>query len=264
MDRPPKRRKMAMSGHNPTVISGTQSLNLPTFSGKVVKDDINPSNFVEWIETCCKAVGRDANEMSERHSKRMATSSHNPKVISGQDANDVCMVMYLTRRSNATNWWRSWKRRRIKEPFRIDVLKRATSSLAEASKSEFIHKEQNKIFYFEEKSNIQNPNELDLEDEEIAVINQRRIKAGHNVNHCNTSTKWTRKAIKDHSQEKQMESDSSDQVLSFVFDKDLEKDLITKIHSHPFHDEIVDLFVKATIKVKLTKCCMILATVSFV
>ena len=41
----------------------------------------------------------------------------------------------------------------LKEPIRTDVLKRGTSSLAEAlkeaSKSELIHKEQNKIFYFE-------------------------------------------------------------------------------------------------------------------
>jgi len=326
-------KMMATAGQNPMVISGIRHFKLPTFSGGVVKDDLNPLDFVERIETYCKATGRDAN--------------------------DKCMVMHLALWGNATIWWRSLKRRGInpgiwdevkyeflrtyaptitginaigqleqkgiesvndyfgrldqiieemmsttmlqgseqhggetvrnhiqmylfigglKEPIRTDVLKRGTSSLAEAlkeaSKSELIHKEQNKIFYFEEKARAQNPNELDLEDEEIAAINQRRIrmgkkpfrehnplkiecyncnKMGHIAKYCNAPRRWTNKAVKESSQDDQKESDSSDQVLSIAIDLDLERDLINKIDTHPFHNEIFEMaiqsrpFVKATI-----------------
>jgi Retrotransposon gag protein/Zinc knuckle len=222
-----------------TVVTGTRSLKLPTFSGGVEKDDLNPQDFVERIETYCQAMKRDQN--------------------------DECTEMHLALRGNATIWWRTLKRRGIntnlwaevrkeflqtyaptitgqtahaigqleqkgtesvndyfgrldqiveemmtsliltptqasggevtrnhiqkylfigglKESIRTDVLKATPSSLTEAlreaSKSELIHKKQNqtKIFAIEDETDDQN--EMDLDDEEIAAINNRRMRMG--------------------------------------------------------------------------------------
>ena len=221
----------------PTVVTGTRNLKLPTFSGGVDKDDLNPRDFVERIETYCQATKRDPN--------------------------DECIEMHLALRGNATIWWRTLKRRGIntnlwtevkaeflqtyaptitgqtahaigqleqrsmesvndyfgrldqiveemmasltltqsqnaggeaarnhiqkylfigglRESLRLDVLKAKTISLAdalkEASKSELIHKKQGKIFSIEEE--LEESNEPDLDDEEIAAINHRRMKMG--------------------------------------------------------------------------------------
>jgi hypothetical protein len=40
----------------------TRSLKLPTFSGGVEKDDLSPQDFVERIETYCKAMKRDVDD----------------------------------------------------------------------------------------------------------------------------------------------------------------------------------------------------------
>jgi len=68
----------------------------------------------------------------------------------------------------------------LRESLRLDVLKAKTISLAdalkEASKSELIHKKQGKIFSIEEE--LEESNEPDLDDEEIAAINHRRMKMG--------------------------------------------------------------------------------------
>jgi hypothetical protein len=68
----------------------------------------------------------------------------------------------------------------LRESLRADVLKVTTLNLSdalkEASKSELIHKKQNKVF------SIGNENdevtEMDLDDDEIAAINQRRMRMG--------------------------------------------------------------------------------------
>jgi Retrotransposon gag protein/Zinc knuckle len=68
----------------------------------------------------------------------------------------------------------------LKESIRTDVQKTTASSLAEAlkeaSKSELIHKKQNKIFAIGEEDDAQT--DLDLDDDEIAAINQRRYRMG--------------------------------------------------------------------------------------
>ena len=68
----------------------------------------------------------------------------------------------------------------LRESLRTDVLKVTTSSLAdalkEASKSELIHKKQNKIFSIED--DMEELLEIDLEDDEIMAINQRRKRLG--------------------------------------------------------------------------------------
>jgi hypothetical protein len=70
----------------------------------------------------------------------------------------------------------------LKESIRTDVLKATPSSLTEAlreaSKSELIHKKQNqtKIFAIEDETDDQY--EIDLDEEEIAAINNRRMKMG--------------------------------------------------------------------------------------
>ena len=219
-----------------TVVTGTRSLKLPTFSGGVEKDDLNPQDFVERIEAYCKATKRDAN--------------------------DECTEMHLALRGNAMIWWRTLKRRGIntniwnevkaeflqtyaptitgqtahaigqleqksgetvndyfgrldqiveemmasltlsgshqegkeltrnhiqkylfigglRESLRMDVLKTTTTSLAEAlkeaSKSELIHKKQGKIFAIEDETD--DPPE-DLDEDDIAAINQKRMKMG--------------------------------------------------------------------------------------
>ena len=68
---------------------------LPTFSGGVEKDDLNPQDFVERIETYCQAMKRDPN--------------------------DECTEMHLALRGNATIWWRTLKRRGINTKIWNDV-----------------------------------------------------------------------------------------------------------------------------------------------
>ena len=222
-----------------TVVTGTRSLKLPTFSGGVEKDDLNPQDFVERIETYCQAMKRDPN--------------------------DECTEMHLALRGNATIWWRTLKRRGIntkvwadvkteflqtyaptitgqtahaigqreqkgtesvndyfgrldqiieemmtsliltpaqstggevtrnhiqkylfigglKESIRTDVLKATppslTEALREASKSELIHKKQNQTKIFAIEDELDDQYEIDLDEEEIAAINNRRMKMG--------------------------------------------------------------------------------------
>jgi hypothetical protein len=82
-----ERRRMALAnqGATPTVVKCTRSLKLPTFSGGLEKDDLSPLNFVEQIETYCKATKRDIN--------------------------DECTEMYLALRGNTMFWWKMLKRR---------------------------------------------------------------------------------------------------------------------------------------------------------
>ena len=68
----------------------------------------------------------------------------------------------------------------LREPIRTDVLKEATPTLAaalkEASKSELIHKKHGKIFSLEE--DLEDNHDLDLDEDEIAAINHRRMRMG--------------------------------------------------------------------------------------
>jgi hypothetical protein len=74
-------------GSTPTVITGTRSLKMPTFSGGTEKDDLGPLDFVERIETYCRSAKRDPN--------------------------DECVEMHLALRGGATIWWRTLTRRKI-------------------------------------------------------------------------------------------------------------------------------------------------------
>jgi hypothetical protein len=68
----------------------------------------------------------------------------------------------------------------LKEPIRTDVLKETTTTLAqalkEASKSELIHKKQGKIFSLDD--DMEENQDLDLDEDEIAAINHRRMRMG--------------------------------------------------------------------------------------
>ena len=68
----------------------------------------------------------------------------------------------------------------LRESLRLDVLKTKTITLAdalkEASKSELIHKKQGKIFSIEEE--LEDGNDPDLDEDEIAAINHRRMRMG--------------------------------------------------------------------------------------
>lgn len=73
----------------PTIVTGTRSMKLPTFSGGSEKDDLPPRDFVERIENYCKSLKKAANE--------------------------ECVEMQLALRGNATIWWRSLARRGIND-----------------------------------------------------------------------------------------------------------------------------------------------------
>ncbi len=64
----------------------------------------------------------------------------------------------------------------------MDVLKATTSSLTEAlreaSKSELIHKKQSQTKVFAIEDEMEEQNKIDLDDEEIAAINNQRMKMG--------------------------------------------------------------------------------------